>query len=288
LNAPEEHSQQWMLEHHRGRIEAAWWGERPDAAPTLVLLHEGLGCVALWRDLPARLAAATGCGVFAYSRFGYGGSDTVSLPRPVGYMHHEALEVLPKVLDATNIKQCVLVGHSDGASIATIYAGACQDARVLGMVLIAPHFFVEQVGLNAVADARRLYIEGDLRARLQRYHRDVDAAFHGWSDSWLDPAFGAFDLSKELSGIRVPTLVIQGLQDPYGTIEQVRMAERDAGGVIEALVLPEARHAPHFEAPEATFAAITLFIRGVVGCPPWGDERVQAGRGPHGPHRIRD
>jgi pimeloyl-ACP methyl ester carboxylesterase len=264
LSVPEE-PRRFTLNHSRGRLEAAWWGKRPDEAPTLVLLHEGLGCVALWRDLPSRLAALTGCGVLAYSRFGYGESDPVSLPRPLGYMHEEALQVLPKVLESNAIQRCVLIGHSDGASIATIYAGTVPDARVLGMVLIAPHFFVEQTGLDAVVEARRQYMEGDLRSRLGRYHRHIDVAFRGWCDSWLNPAFGEFNLGRELSGICVPTLVVQGLQDPYGTVEQVRMAERDARDYAEALLLPDARHAPHVEAPEATFPAIVTFVERLVG-----------------------
>lgn len=264
MSVPEE-PRRYTLEHSRGRLEAAWWGKRSEEAPTLVLLHEGLGCIALWRNLPARLARDTGCGVFAYSRFGYGESDPVSLPRPHGYMHEEALQVLPKVLDATAIQCCVLIGHSDGASIATIYAGTSGDSRVRGMVLIAPHFFVEQIGLDAVLDARRQYAEGDLRSRLERYHRHVDVAFRGWCDSWLNPAFGAFNLKRELGGIRVPTLIVQGLQDPYGTVEQVRIAERDARDYVEALLLPDARHAPHVEAPDVTFPAIVAFVQRLVG-----------------------
>ena len=276
---PDEQPRRFVLDHSRGRLEASWWGKRAHDAPTLVLLHEGLGCVALWRDLPVRLAAATGCGVLAYSRFGYGESDPVSLPRPLAYMHEEALEVLPKVLDAVGVERCVLIGHSDGASIATIYAGSSQDRRVLGMVLIAPHFFVERTGLEAVVEARRQYTGGDLRSRLSRYHRHVDVAFRGWCDSWLDPAFGAFNLAREVRGIRAPTLIMQGLQDPYGTIEQVRMAERDASAYVQALLLPDARHAPHVEAPEATFSAMVAFVERLIGC--------QEGlRKPHGSYRV--
>ena len=169
-------------------LETQWWGPGPDAAPTLVLLHEGLGCVALWRDFPEALAAATGCGVFAYSRFGYGGSDSVALPRPMSYMHDEAVDVLAAVLDAAGVRRAVLLGHSDGGSIAAIHAGAVRDPRVVGVVLMAAHFFVEDLNIASIRAIKENYEQGDLRARLARYHRDVDVAFRGWNDAWLDPA----------------------------------------------------------------------------------------------------
>jgi pimeloyl-ACP methyl ester carboxylesterase len=241
-------------------LETAWWGPGPDAAPSLVLLHEGLGCVALWRDIPARLAEATGCGVFAYSRFGYGQSDPAPLPRPLRYMHDEAQAVLPRVLDAARVRRAILVGHSDGASIAAIHAGSRQDFRVRGLVLMAPHVVVEAVTVAHIAEARRRY-EGDgLRDRLARHHRDVDTAFWGWNAAWLDPGFpAAFDLQPELAHIRVPILVIQGEADPYGTPEQVRIIERETYCPVESVLLPGIGHAPHLEAPEATLAAIAEF-----------------------------
>ena len=194
-----------------------------------MLLHEGLGCVALWRDFPEALAAATGCGVFAYSRFGYGGSDPVTLPRPMRYMHDEALDVLPRVLDAAGVRRAVLVGHSDGGSIAAIHAGAVHDPRVLGVVLIAAHFFVEDLNIASIrADQGRPTSSGDLRARLARYHRDVDVAFRGWNDAWLDPRFRAFDITEQVARIQVPVLALQGADDPYGTDEQLRVLERAA------------------------------------------------------------
>jgi pimeloyl-ACP methyl ester carboxylesterase len=168
------------------RIDTAWWGERPDADLTLVLLHEGLGCIALWRDFPERLAQATGCPVFAYSRLGYGHSDPVPLPRPLDYMRAESRTILGRVLDQAGIGPCILIGHSDGASIAVIHAGSAGDARVRGVVLIAPHFFVEDIAITAIAAARDAYNQGTLRDRLARYHDHVDVAFRGWNDAWLD------------------------------------------------------------------------------------------------------
>lgn len=242
------------------RLETAWWGPGPEAAPTILLLHEGLGCVALWRDFPAALAAATGCGVMAYSRFGYGRSDSAPLPRPLTYMHDEAREVLPRVLDAAGLRRVLLLGHSDGGSIATIYAGSRQDFRVAGLCLLAPHFFVEQVSLEAIAEARRRWEEGDLRERLSRHHRDPEAAFLGWNRPWLDPGFPrVFDLQPEIAHIRVPILVVQGEADPYGTVEQVRMLERESYCPVEALLLPGIGHAPHLEAPGPLLDAIREF-----------------------------
>jgi pimeloyl-ACP methyl ester carboxylesterase len=245
-------------------LETQWWGPGPEAAATLVLLHEGLGCVALWRDFPGALADATGCGVFAYSRFGYGGSDTVSLPRPMSYMHDEAVDVLPRVLDDAGIKRAVLLGHSDGGSIAAIHAGAVQDARVLGVVLIAAHFFVEELNIASIRAIKEHYEQGDLRARLRRYHRDVDVAFRGWNDAWLDPRFCSFDITAEMARIRVPILALQGADDPYGSDEQLRVLERAARCSVETRLIEGARHSPHLEARDATMEAIVPFVRNVL------------------------
>lgn len=245
------------------RLEAAWWGSNSGDAPTVVLLHEGLGCVALWRDLPHRLATETGCRVFAWSRFGYGRSDPVSLPRPMTYMQQEALEVLPRVLDAARIGRAVLLGHSDGGSIAAIHAGAQHDPRITGIVLIAPHFFVEEQNLQSIADIGTEYETTDLRARMARYHANVDNAFRGWHDAWLDPEFRNFDLTAYLPGISVPMLALQGADDPYGTAAQLECLERAVRSPLETRLIAGARHAPHLEAPvkEMTLAEIVGFVR---------------------------
>ena len=245
-------------------LETKWWGPGPDQAPTLVLLHEGLGCVALWRDFPEALAAETGCGVFAYSRFGYGASDPVTLPRPMRYMHDEALDVLPRVLDAAGIRRAVLVGHSDGGSIAAIHAGTLQDPRVVGVVMMAAHSFVEDLNIASIAEIKATYEQGALRQRLARYHRNVDVAFRGWNDAWLDPRFRAFDITEQVARIRVPVLALQGADDPYGSAEQLRVLERVATCPVETRLIASARHAPHLEAREATLAAIVRFVRSVV------------------------
>lgn len=245
------------------RLETEWRGPRPEAAPSLVLLHEGLGCVALWRDFPDTLAAATGFGVFAYSRFGYGRSEPVSLPRPLSYMHDEALKVLPRVLDATGISRCVLVGHSDGASIAAIHAGTVRDARVCGVALIAPHFFVEDVTVASIAAIRAAYETGKLRRRLARYHMRVDVAFRGWSEAWLNPGFRGWDITRQVAAITVPMLLLQGGEDRYGTTAQLRVAERATHCPVRTVLIRGAEHSPHIEAPGPTTDAVARFARDV-------------------------
>jgi len=252
-----------MIIDHRF-IETQRWGPSSDAAPTLVLLHEGLGCVALWRDFPEALVAATGCEIFAYSRFGYGKSGPASLPRPMSYMHDEALDVLPRVLDVAGVQCAVLVGHSDGGSIAAIHAGAVRDPRVLGVVLIAPHFFVEDINIASIRAIRQAYEQGDLRPRLARYHSNVDMAFHGWNDAWLDPRFRAFDITEQVARIHVPVLALQGADDPYGTAEQLRVLERTALCPVETHLIAATRHAPHLEAKQTTLDLIVPFVRNVL------------------------
>jgi pimeloyl-ACP methyl ester carboxylesterase len=245
-------------------LETQCHGPAPDAAPTIVMLHEGLGCVALWRDFPAQLAAATGLGVFAYSRAGYGQSDPAPLPRPLDYMTREARETLPGVLGAIGFQRGILLGHSDGASIAAIYAGAIEDFRVRGLVLIAPHFFTEESGLAAIATARADYDAGDLKRRLAKYHRDVDNAFRGWNDAWLDPGFKSWNIADVIDYWRIPVLGIQGADDPYGTLAQIREIENRIYSPLEVEILEGCKHSPHTEQPEETLAAIADFCSRLI------------------------
>jgi pimeloyl-ACP methyl ester carboxylesterase len=241
-------------------LEYRMIGPRPDAAPTIVMLHEGLGSITQWGDFPGKLAERTGCGVFVYARAGYGKSSTITLPRPLDYMQREAAEVLPKLLDAIGLKCGILLGHSDGASIAAYYAGSHQDHRVRGVVLMAPHFFVEPEGLAEIRNAKTAYETTDLRARLARHHADVDAAFRGWNEAWLDPGFPrAFEITDALAYIRVPMLVIQGANDRYGTLAQVRAAEEECYCPVETLVMAGVGHAPHREKPAETVEAVAVF-----------------------------
>lgn len=241
------------------RLEWDSHGPAPGKAPTLVLLHEGLGSISLWRDFPKALAEATGLGVFVYSRAGYGQSDPVTLPRPLDYMSREAADVVPEVLDAAGIRRAILLGHSDGATIAAIYAGTVPDHRVRGAILLAPHFFTEPGGLASIAEAREAYATTDLRAKLARHHRDPDNAFRGWNDAWLDPGFADWHVGEVLDTIRVPVLAIQGEGDQYGTRAQITEIEVRCPAPVEVAMLADCGHAPHLEQRERTLDAITDF-----------------------------
>jgi pimeloyl-ACP methyl ester carboxylesterase len=250
---------QGFLQLGQTRLEYRMIGPRPAAAPTLVLLHEGLGSADIWGGFAQELATATGTGVFAYSRAGYGQSSRSQLPRPVSFMHDEARDVLPLVLDAMGFRRGLLVGHSDGASIAAIYAGSVQDHRVRGLALMAPHFFTEDMGIAEIARAKIAFETGPLRAKLARLHADPDNAFHNWSGPWLDPEFRNWELSDALAHIRVPILIVQGENDQYGTMRQIEMAQQECYCPVEVAILPDTRHAPYREAPEATLRAISDF-----------------------------
>lgn len=243
------------------RLEYTWIPPRRDALPTLVLLHEGLGCMAMWRDFPQQLAAQTGAGVFTYSRAGYGSSQAADLPRPVRYMHDEALHVLPQVLDNAGIRDNVLVGHSDGASIALIYTGGVAREDVRGLVAMAPHVFNEQLCIDSIRAAKRAYATTDLRQRLARYHgAQVDAAFRGWNDVWLLDEFRHWNIEQYLDTIRVPVLLVQGEQDQFGTRRQLEAIERRTGGTCRTVLLPECAHSPHRDQPQATLQAVANFV----------------------------
>jgi pimeloyl-ACP methyl ester carboxylesterase len=250
------------------RLEYEWHGPGPEAAPTLVFLHEGLGCVTTWRDFPARLAAATGLGALVYSRAGYGGSDPVPLPRPLHFMHDEALLVLPEVLDAVGAREPILVGHSDGGSIALIHAGGVPAVKVRALILEAPHVFCEDLSVRSIARARESYQTGDLRRALERHHGDnVDVAFWGWNGAWLDPGFRSWNIEESLGAIRCPALLIQGADDEYGTLAQLDAIEAGSGGPVRRLVLSECGHSPHRAQPDATLAAMADFVREIRTAP---------------------
>ncbi len=244
-------------------LEWASFGAVPDAnddaGPVIVMLHEGLGCLALWRDFPSRVAAATGLSVFAFSRAGYGQSDPADLPRPLDYMTREATDVLPDILNAVGAAQYILLGHSDGATIAAEYAGRVEDFRVRGLILMAPHFFTEPTGLAEIAAAGSAFATGGLKARMAKYHRDPEATFRGWNDAWLDPAFAAWNVADVIDYLRIPSLVIQGRQDQYGTAAQVREVETRSYAPVDVVMLDECRHAPFLDQPDRTLAAIAEF-----------------------------
>lgn len=247
---------------------------RADGA-TIVFLHEGLGSVELWRDLPAALAEETGCHALVYSRYGNGFSEVLAGVRDPQYMHHEALVVLPELLASFGVEMPVLVGHSDGASIALIYAGAHPDA-VAGLVLEAPHVFVEEISVRSIAAIGREFRSSELRARMMKYHADVDKTFWGWNDIWLDPAFRSWNIEASLPQITAPVLCIQGSDDEYGTLEQLDAIARHSAGSVDRLVLAACGHAPHRDRPAFVREAIAGWIASTVG---------DLGSVPHPAHR---
>jgi pimeloyl-ACP methyl ester carboxylesterase len=244
------------------RLEYARIGAESGDRSTLVLLHEGLGSIAMWRDFPRQLAQATRLPVVVYSRYGYGISDALEARRGVGYMHDEALVTLPQFLDALSIERPLLVGHSDGGSIALIHAGGSGRAMA-GVVAIAAHVIVEDISVASIAAARDAYRSTDLRSKLARYHADVDGAFCGWNDIWLDPAFRAWNIEEYLPRITCPVLAIQGEDDEYGTMDQLARIARGARGV-ELVRLADCRHSPHRDRPDTLLAAITRFVERVA------------------------
>ena len=240
-------------------LETAWHGDRAPRA--IVLLHEGLGSVGLWRDFPAKLSEAAGLPVFAYSRPNYGrSSPSAPLPRPVRYMHDEAV-LLAEVLRAAGISDAVLFGHSDGASIALLHAAAHP---VRALVLEAPHVFAEELSLESIAKARDAYDRGDLRTRLSRWHEHVDAAFWGWNGPWLHPGFRGWNLTGCLPSIRAPTLLIQGAADEYGTLAQIEAIQRGLAGRTETLILAGVGHSPHKDREAEVLAATARFVSSVA------------------------
>ena len=246
------------------RLEYRWFkpAHVRDGMPVLVFLHEGLGSVALWKSFPADVAAATGCPALVYSRHGYGKSETLTQPRAVDYMHREALDVLPEVLNQLGIEKPVLIGHSDGASIALIHAGTGRQA-LRGLVVMAPHVFVEDITIRSIEAAKRAFDRSDLPSRLGRYHDDVQSAFRGWNDIWLDPAFRNWNIEECLAGIRCPVLAIQGEDDEYGSRAQIAAIARQVSGTARTLLLPACAHAPFVDRRGDTLSAIKDFVCGL-------------------------
>ena len=233
-------------------------GGRRDA-PELVFLHEGLGSISHWKDFPVRVAEATGCPVTVYSRYGCGRSDLLDGPRGVRYMHDEALQSLPDLLSQLKIENPILVGHSDGGSIAIIYAGVHD--RVRGLVLLAPHVFVEDLSVASIGEAKVKFETTNLPEKLARHHRNAARTFWGWNNIWLDQAFRGWNIEEYLPRITCPSLVIQGLEDQYGTMAQGEAIRGQSGGPVEVLALQDCRHSPQRDQPEKVIEAISRFVR---------------------------
>ena len=246
------------------RIEHRWHRRERAEEPLLVFLHEGLGSVSMWRDFPDRLCDALACRGLVYSRPGYGWST----PREAGeqwtpdFMHHQAHEVLPALLRALHIDAEVdrpwLFGHSDGGSIALLYAARFPHA-LAGAAVLAPHILVEDVSVASIAQARQAYADTDLRQRLARHHADPDSAFFGWNDAWLSPAFRSWSIEADLAPITVPLLAVQGLDDEYGTLEQIRGIARRVPHT-RLLELPACGHSPHRDQPDAVIGAVRQLL----------------------------
>ena len=243
------------------RLEYAWHGPPPADAPTLVFLHEGLGSISQWRKFPAELCSRVACGALVYSRCGHGRSDALTAPHGIRFMHDEATAVLPQLLDVFEIRRPILVGHSDGASIALIHAGSGGDP--FAMILEAPHVFVEEVTVTRIAELRELYRTTDLRTRLARHHSNVDALFQYWTDVWLRPEFRRWNIEAYLAEVQCPTLVLQGKQDEYGTGRQVDTIIAALGGRCEGIMLDRCGHAPHVDQRAAVLEIMARFIRGL-------------------------
>ncbi len=247
------------------KIEIARYGPDPPAAPTLVFLHEGLGCAALWRDFPATLSDKTGCGALVYSRFGYGGSNPCRLPRQIDFMHTEALDILPRIIEKTGVREFLLVGHSDGGSIALIFAGGVQPPGLKGVITEAAHVFCEKKTTDAIEEAKKAYDSGTLKEKLRKYHGDnTECAFRGWNDVWLHPDFMHWQIENYLPGITVPLLLIQGTDDPYGSFDQIRIIDEKTACPKEIFMVPSCGHAPHSEKTGPVLEKMAAFVRSVI------------------------
>lgn len=227
--------------------------------PTMVFLHEGLGSISQWRDFPDRIAKASGRPAIVYARYGHGQSDVLQQPHGVDFMHREALEVLPELLRQLGIDRPILVGHSDGASIALIYAGSGHPLRCL--VAMAPHVFVEDISIAGITAAKQAFETTDLPQKLARHHRDAGKTFYGWNDVWLAPAFRGWNIESFLPAITCPLLAIQGQEDEYGSMAQVDAIARQAGGPVDVLKLEQCGHSPHKDQAEKVAQAVAEFVK---------------------------
>ncbi len=272
------------IRHHREevvvdgkRLETLWLvppNREASTRPPIVMLHEGLGSIALWKDFPQRLAAATGCRVLVYSRYGHGASQKLTEKRPVEFMHHEGRIVLPELFEKLSVSRPVLLGHSDGGSIALIFAGTYPES-VTGLILEAPHVFVEDLSVASITQAKIAYQTTDFPSKLGRYHEHVDATFWGWNDIWLDPHFRQWNIEAYLPAIHCPVLCIQGEEDEYGTRAQVE-AIKAAVPATKIVMLPNCGHSPHRDQQQAALDCMVEFMAGMQSGDPGSKEAVGA------------
>lgn len=247
-----------FIEVEGHRLHTRWIDDSGQHATPLVFLHEGLGSIDLWRDFPGEVVAGSGNSALVYSRYGHGWSDTLEQPRTPDYMHREAQAVLPSLLEAFDVELPILIGHSDGASISIIHAGSGHP--VAGLVLLAPHVFVESDGLASVRSVRASFPGSEMAEKMAKYHTNAEATFRGWAEIWLNPAFRIWNIEEYLGGIHCPVLLIQCHDDEYGSSAQLNAIESGVSGPVERLILPGASHSAHLEHPEVVTARVTEFI----------------------------
>jgi len=257
------------LEVNGVKLEVKHIAGRNPNAPTLIFLHEGLGCIEIWRDFPEKLAALTGCPALVYNRQGYGRSAPCEVPRPLTYMHIEAIEVLPKLLAVAAIGDHILVGHSDGGSISLIHAGSCATPGLKAVVTMAPHVFCEELTVTSIAQTNSAYESGKLREGLAKYHHEnVDCAFWGWNKAWLAPASLQWNIEKYLPEINVPQLLLQGEDDQYGSVAQVESIAAKSGASVEVRMLPDCGHSPYKEQESQSLSFVSEFITLIISTTP--------------------
>ncbi len=244
-------------------IEFISFGDFSDGKPTLILLHEGLGSVSMWKEIPELIFRHTKLNVMVYSRFGYGESSDCELPRPLNYMTVEAEKYLPIIIKKLKIKNYILIGHSDGGTIAAL-ASSLGNNNLLGTILLAPHFFIEKSNLIAIKKTVNEYENGSLRPRLNKYHNNVDCAFNGWSNVWLNKKFKDWDITNCIPKIKIPVLGIQGLNDPYGSVEQLNIIQKKIKGTFKKKLINNCGHNPFNDHPKTTLELINNFIKNLV------------------------
>ncbi len=260
IKPPDHHNPDHNKHGKPVAIETQWHCHGKSDNPVLVFLHEGLGCVRLWKDFPERLSRLTQCNAFVYSRMGYGRSAPAPLPRKLNFMHTEALTLLPRVLDAAHIRQYILIGHSDGGSIGLIHGGSLQARGLAGIITLAAHLFCEPITLDSIQAAKKQYLFKDLKEKLAVYHgKNTDTAFWGWNDVWLSPKFIHWNIEKYLKHIKVPVLALQGREDPYGSIAQLR-AMKSGTKDCRPHLIDHCKHAPHHEQKTKTMELMAQFI----------------------------
>ena len=245
-------------------IEIQTIGDFSDKTPVLVLLHEGLGSISMWKEIPKLIHEKTKLNILTYSRFGYGKSSITDLPRPLDYMTVEAEKYLPMILKKLSIRKHFLIGHSDGATIAALGSLKSMNNNLLGTVLIAPHFFVEQDNIIAIKNTTHQYKKGTLRTKLKKYHDNVDNAFLGWSNVWLNEEFSNWDITNLLSNIKIPIIGIQGLNDPYGSIAQLDILEKKLTVPFTKITIKNCGHNPFHEHLDVTLEYINKFITKIL------------------------